>query len=290
MIAHTFFLPQPGDRRRPMIVQCPNCMTRYALPRASLGPVGRKVRCHKCHHVWHEDGSSATASGGDDTADEPYFTTEEEPFAHDGDDGGVNFTDDAMPSVLRTNYDFGDDADGVRKRRGVRLGSPVGWALLILLLAGIGAAGVLYRDLVVRYYPPAALVYHMAGLPLHGMADGLVIPQDRLSITEAEGADGKVLTISGVIVNQTANETLRVPALTALLSNRADAVLAQWLIAPIPEVIGPGEVAIFQSQRPNPPAEAVQVGVRFADIYADQVPPEGEVAVEPVSKPHGFGD
>ncbi len=289
-----FLFPVAGDRRRSMIVQCPNCSTRYAVPRASLGPGGRKVRCHKCHHVWHEDGrepSSASAASDD----EDFFATAEEPVEDDGfgHDGGLSFStdDDDMPSVLRSDYDFGvEDTDG-RRKRGIKLGSPIGWAGLLLVLAGLGSGAVWYRDLVVKYYPPAALVYDMAGLPLKGIGYGLAIPADRLSITEVDGADGKVLTISGVILNSTSDETLRVPALKALLHNRADALLAEWLIAPIPEMIGPGEVAIFQSQRPNPPAEAVKVGVLFGDIYADQVPPEGEAAPAAiVQSPKGFDD
>ncbi len=34
-----------------MIIECPNCETRYEIP-VDLPPEGRKVRCSSCNHVW----------------------------------------------------------------------------------------------------------------------------------------------------------------------------------------------------------------------------------------------
>ena len=34
-----------------MILECPNCETRYEIP-VDLPPEGRKVRCSSCHHIW----------------------------------------------------------------------------------------------------------------------------------------------------------------------------------------------------------------------------------------------
>ncbi len=34
-----------------MIIECPNCETRYEIP-VELPPEGRKVRCSSCNHVW----------------------------------------------------------------------------------------------------------------------------------------------------------------------------------------------------------------------------------------------
>ena len=39
-----------------MIIACPACATRYAVPDSAIGVEGRIVRCAKCRHSWFQDG------------------------------------------------------------------------------------------------------------------------------------------------------------------------------------------------------------------------------------------
>ncbi|MCJ2183505.1 zinc-ribbon domain-containing protein, partial [Novosphingobium sp. 1949] len=39
-----------------MIIACPACSTRYAVPDSAIGVEGRTVRCAKCRHSWHQAG------------------------------------------------------------------------------------------------------------------------------------------------------------------------------------------------------------------------------------------
>ena len=42
-----------------MIIACPACKTRYAVPDDAIGIAGRTVRCAKCKHSWHQPGGTA---------------------------------------------------------------------------------------------------------------------------------------------------------------------------------------------------------------------------------------
>ncbi len=41
--------------KRTMIISCPNCATRYAVPDTAIGVEGRTVRCAKCKHSWFQE-------------------------------------------------------------------------------------------------------------------------------------------------------------------------------------------------------------------------------------------
>jgi predicted Zn finger-like uncharacterized protein len=45
-----------------MIIACPACGTRYAVPEAAIGSEGRTVRCAKCKHSWFQDPPELTAT------------------------------------------------------------------------------------------------------------------------------------------------------------------------------------------------------------------------------------
>ena len=53
-----------------MIIACPACNTRYAVPDSAIGVDGRSVRCAKCGHSWFQHGP-----------DLPAATAESEPAA-----------------------------------------------------------------------------------------------------------------------------------------------------------------------------------------------------------------
>ncbi|MDE2404722.1 MAG: zinc-ribbon domain-containing protein [Sphingomonadales bacterium] len=47
-----------------MIIACPACATRYAVPDTAIGIDGRTVRCAKCRHSWFQEGSAQPATSG----------------------------------------------------------------------------------------------------------------------------------------------------------------------------------------------------------------------------------
>ena len=53
-----------------MIVRCSDCKTRYLVDPVALGEAGRRVRCTRCGHVWHQT-ASADAPKASDQAGPP---------------------------------------------------------------------------------------------------------------------------------------------------------------------------------------------------------------------------
>jgi predicted Zn finger-like uncharacterized protein len=45
-----------------MIIACPACATRYAVPDSAIGIDGRTVRCAKCRHSWFQEGPQLARS------------------------------------------------------------------------------------------------------------------------------------------------------------------------------------------------------------------------------------
>ncbi|MDO8606972.1 MAG: DUF3426 domain-containing protein [Phaeospirillum sp.] len=37
-----------------MLISCPNCATNFSIPDSALGATGRKLKCAKCGHKWHQ--------------------------------------------------------------------------------------------------------------------------------------------------------------------------------------------------------------------------------------------
>lgn len=46
-----------------MIIACPACSTRYAVPDTAIGVEGRTVRCAKCKHSWFQEGPALAPAG-----------------------------------------------------------------------------------------------------------------------------------------------------------------------------------------------------------------------------------
>ncbi len=225
----------------PMIVTCPNCSTRYSLTSAYIGPSGRKVRCTKCGHTWFQRPveeehvmTSATIGFDPRTESGPTEVRPARPMPA------------AKPVTITTASKGGD------KRRK----PSVGWYALAASVAAIAAAGWLAREPIVHAWPPAALLYEMAGAPVPPPGAGLQLQNVRSEQRAEEG--GVVLVVEGQIVN-TSEAERPVPRLRAISLDHEKQPVQSWAIDASAVALLPGEIATFHSAQrdPGPIAEVM---------------------------------
>lgn len=221
-----------------MIVSCPTCSTRYTLSDSSLGNEGRKVRCAKCGHMWWQRPEAPPDIADDDLADAPTEIRPSRP--------PKPAKKTAKPATRKTRP-YPD------KRTTVGLG------VLALVLAGIGAAGVLMREAVVHAWPPAALLYETVGLPVEPPGTGLELRN--VHSEQAIEGGATVLIVEGQIVN--VSEVARaVPALRATATGADHAPLQSWSMTASAEHLVPGAMAAFRHSQPDP-GPAAEVTISF---------------------------
>lgn len=70
-----------------MELNCPNCMTHFAIPDGAIGSSGRRLKCVRCGHTWRQlppgyEPSSAAADTGEETFRAPEYGSDlPDPFA-----------------------------------------------------------------------------------------------------------------------------------------------------------------------------------------------------------------
>jgi predicted Zn finger-like uncharacterized protein len=273
-----------------MIITCPSCASRYPVNAASFEPAGRKVRCAKCGHSWHqmpEGAEAATAASvlpappagrkkifGEKAKPEPAAADAPpaEPAAPSDD---VIFAEaDAPPetaaepaAAARTSVaaDIGNRfRREVRRAASMRRGRALiaaGWALLALFVAGTIGAGYSWRHEIAAWWPATTKVYAAAGeeINLRGL-------EFRNVAYERQTEEGlPVLAITGEVVNIT-EKPVTLPRLRVGLRDENQNELYHWTFALEASALPPNEAASFITRLSSPPPESRDIEVRFADI------------------------
>ena len=226
-----------------MILTCPACDTRYQADEANFPPAGRKVRCAKCGHLWHQQGP-VPAPEPDVAALAP-----EAP---------------APEPVLSRARAFSPRTISEPEREPLALGAmaavAAGWVALIAVVLVIGYAAVKYRQEIAMIWPQSAGVYSSLGLKVnnHGV-DFAHVDYHR------ESEDGQVvLAVTGTIVNDGDRELPVPQSVRVTLSDASNHELYHWNFTPNVQTLRPGQSAAFLTRLSSPPAAASHLEVRFA--------------------------
>lgn len=273
-----------------MIIHCPSCSARYPVDAASFAPSGRKVRCAKCGHSWHQ---SPPAEGAPETTPPPSAEEElstatitpirkkvfgEKSVAPDGTpkkdkpasgEGDAAASDDepkseAAPARTGFTADIGNRFRAeVRRAASMRRGrvlSAAGWTFLILFLGVTLGGGWVYRDKVAAFWPATTKLYAAAGeeINLRGL--------EFRNVTYERQEEGglPVLAVMGEVVN-VEGEEVPLPRLRVGLRDETQKELYHWTFALSERSLPANQSAPFITRLSSPPPEARDIEVRFVE-------------------------
>ena len=132
------------------------------------------------------------------------------------------------------------------------------WTAIVLVLFALNVALVGARSEVVRYLPQTASLFAAIGLPVN--LRNLKFDNVRISRETADGITA--LLVEGTITT-TSHKAAEVPRLRFAARNAAGQEVYTWTAQPGRSVLGPDESLPFESRLVSPPADAVDVMVRF---------------------------
>jgi predicted Zn finger-like uncharacterized protein len=236
-----------------MIINCPECTTKFLVNPTDLGEEGRMVRCGRCKNEWYA--ANTPAYNEQDLSPQP------EPDAP--------FAPRHVPVLAK-------ETKPVISRK--RLLTP--WrvaAASLVASVGIGVGLMANPAAVVAAWEPAAPLYAALNSPMPTVGEGLHFAQVKVH-SHRLPATTKLL-IDGKIINTTAKERPLPPLLFSVRDDKRKNIL-QWVEILAKKSIKPGEEVLFHAHRPLNNELASSLVVRFAQAseVSEEQHPNGETA------------
>jgi predicted Zn finger-like uncharacterized protein len=282
-----------------MILTCPACRTRYAVPDNAIGSTGRQVRCAQCKHSWFQSPPEAEAAEPDASVSpevpvsQDMPTVPEVPIAPEVAAAAV-----APEPVPAPPHAFGDDpveppahaaayeepladADEVLSRPAPTLGDEP--AIAMQPAEGVYdpfAAEPPFRPrggrariwiviaavvlVLIAAAAAAAYFFHIPGL------DGISLARKgtplHLQVFQPQRqtmeSGNSLLAVTGMISNPTESRQ-RVPPIHAELRDTQGRIVYEWEISPPVPELAPKQTVTFNSAEVDVPASAQRLDVRF---------------------------
>ena len=235
-----------------MILECPECSTRYLVPDSAIGAEGRTVRCAKCRHSWFQEPPAPLEVEEDDAAvvaplppNDPSSPT----------DPSLRTAPAVAAPVAASEPAF--DAFAHRPpfrarrspaRRNTVLALATG-ALLLLAIAAIlwlGSPGFGAR----------------LGLPIGAAETPLRLKDNPIERRELENGS-ELFAVSGQVTNPS-GERQRVPDIRAELRDAQCRKVFSWTITPQVRTVAAGGSVEFNSAKLDVPPTSKSLELSFA--------------------------
>ena len=259
-----------------MILTCPQCATRYQTDAAKFPAEGRRVRCAKCSHIWHQNALAPEPEPGIELTQPgavaaPGVTAPEAPPASESFKAASAHTGPAAPvaasasAAQRTAYApspvvVPQSAPKTRARSGERIAVVFGWFAFALIVVAIGWSTVRFREAIAGAWPQSASLYAAIGMKVN--ASGIDITDVQSQRTMMSGQP--VLAVEGKLVNLT-GRAVDVPQLSARLTDDDQHELDRWTFSANITVLKPRQAISFSTRRTNPPEDARHLEVSFVE-------------------------
>lgn len=239
-----------------MILECPECSTRYLVPDSAIGADGRTVRCATCRHSWFQE-AAAIELPVEAIVAEPTI----EPAVDAPEDAAIEAP--AAPRVVTppppiieapgSDYDAFAHRPPFRPTRNLQRRRTIAAVVAgLLMLAGVAA--------IVWLGAPGLLA--SIGLPVGAAESPLRIKDNPIERRELENGS-ELFAVSGRVTNPSSSRQ-RVPDIRAELRDAQGRLVYGWTITPERRVLPPGGGIEFNSAKLDVPSNSKRLELSFA--------------------------